>query len=60
MHSTRGPGRVYLATEQGDVVVVRARDTLEVLATNTLTNQSFIASPIAVDDTLYVGEGESG
>ena len=47
-------GRVYLATEEGDVVVVRAGDTLDVLATNTLTNQSFIASPIAVGDTLYL------
>jgi outer membrane protein assembly factor BamB len=47
-------GRVYLATEEGDVVVVRAGDTLEVLATNTMTNQSFIASPIAIGDTLYL------
>ena len=46
--------RVYLATEQGDVVVVRAGNALEVLATNRLTNQSFIASPIAVDGTLYL------
>ena len=46
--------RVYLATEEGDVVVVRAGDTLKALATNTLTNQSFIASPIAVDGTLYL------
>ena len=46
--------RVYLATEEGDVVVVKAGDTYEVLATNTLTDQSFIASPIAVDDALYL------
>lgn len=46
--------RVYLATEEGDVVVVKAGDRFEVLATNTLTDQSFIASPIAVDGTLYL------
>jgi outer membrane protein assembly factor BamB len=46
--------RVYLATEEGDVVVVKAGDTYEVLATNTLTDQSFIASPIAIDNTLYL------
>lgn len=46
--------RVYLATEEGDVVVVKAGDTYEVLATNTLTDQSFIASPIAVDNALYL------
>lgn len=46
--------RVYLATEEGDVVVVRTGDTLDVLATNTLADQSFIASPIAVDGMLYL------
>ena len=47
-------GRVYLATEEGDVVVVKAGDTYEVLATNTLADQSFIASPIALDDDLFL------
>ena len=46
--------RVYLATEEGDVVVVKAGNTFEVLATNTLTDQSFIASPIAVGNNLYL------
>lgn len=46
--------RVYLATEGGDVVVVRTGDALEVLATNTLEDQSFIASPIAIGDALYL------
>jgi hypothetical protein len=45
---------VYLATEDGDVVVVKTGPTLEVLATNTLANQSFIASPIAVEQDLYL------
>lgn len=47
-------GRVYLATEDGDVIVVKAGPTFEVLATNTLSDQSFIASPIAVGDDLYL------
>jgi outer membrane protein assembly factor BamB len=46
--------RVYLATEEGDVVVVKAGSELQVLATNTMTDQSFIASPIAVGDDLYL------
>jgi outer membrane protein assembly factor BamB len=46
--------RVYLATEEGDVVVVKAGNTFEVLATNTLTDQSFIASPIAIGNDLYL------
>lgn len=47
-------GRLYLATEEGDVVVVRAAETFEVLATNTLQDQSFIASPVIVDGALYL------
>lgn len=47
-------GKLYLATEEGDVVVVRMGDRFEVLATNTLENQSFIASPIIVDGTIYL------
>ena len=46
--------RVYLATEEGDVVVVKTGSQLEVLATNTLTDHSFVASPIAVGDELYL------
>lgn len=46
--------RVYLATEEGDVVVVKTGNQFEVLATNTLTDQSFIASPIAVGNDLYL------
>lgn len=46
--------RVYLATEEGDVVVVKAGNTFEVLATNTLVDQSFIASPIVVENDIYL------
>ena len=47
-------GKLYLATEEGDVVVVRMGDRFEVLATNTLEDQSFIASPVIVDGAIYL------
>ncbi len=47
-------GKMYLATEEGDVVVVRLGDTFEVLATNTLADQSFIASPVILDGAIYL------
>ena len=47
-------GKFYLATEEGDVVVVRMGDRLDVLATNTFDDQSFIASPVIVDGTIYL------
>jgi outer membrane protein assembly factor BamB len=47
-------GRVYLATEEGDVVVVKAGNAFEVMATNTLTDQSFVASPIALGNDLFL------
>lgn len=47
-------GRLYLATEEEDVVVVKMGPTYEVLATNTLTDQSFIATPIVTGGDLYL------
>jgi outer membrane protein assembly factor BamB len=47
-------GKLYLATEEGDVVVIRLGETFEVLATNTLADQSFIASPVIVDGAIYL------
>lgn len=47
-------GRMYLATEEGDVVVVRLGDTFEVLATNVMRDQSFIASPVILDGAMYL------
>jgi outer membrane protein assembly factor BamB len=46
--------RLYLASEDEDVVVVGMGDTFEVLATNTLAGQSFIASPVVVEGDLYL------
>jgi outer membrane protein assembly factor BamB len=47
-------GKLYLATEDEDVVVLRMGRAFEVLATNTLAGQSFIASPVIVDGDLYL------
>jgi outer membrane protein assembly factor BamB len=47
-------GKLYLATEEGDVVVVKMGDAFEVLATNSLTDQSFIASPVILDGAIYL------
>jgi outer membrane protein assembly factor BamB len=47
-------GKLYLATEEGDVVVVKMGETYEVVAVNTLTDQVFIATPAIVGDSLYL------
>jgi outer membrane protein assembly factor BamB len=47
-------GKLYLATEEGDVVVLRLGGTFEVLATNRMTDQSFISSPIVAEGALYL------
>jgi outer membrane protein assembly factor BamB len=47
-------GKVYLASEEGDVVVLRLGDRFEVLATNSLTDQSFISSPIIAGNAIYL------
>ena len=47
-------GKLYLATEEGDVVVLRLGDRFEVLTTNTLDDQSFVASPVVVGGSIYL------
>ncbi|HEY3439096.1 MAG TPA: PQQ-binding-like beta-propeller repeat protein [Paludibaculum sp.] len=47
-------GKLYLATEEGDVVIVKLGEKYEVLATNTLADQFFVASPVIVDGALYL------
>ena len=47
-------GKVYLASEDEDVIVVKMGNAFEVLATNTLKDQSFIASPVVVDGDIYL------
>jgi len=47
-------GKLYLATEDGDVVVVKMGEKYEVLAVNTLTDQMFIATPAVAGGSLYL------
>jgi outer membrane protein assembly factor BamB len=47
-------GKLYLATEDGDTVVVRLGEKFELLATNTLTDEMFIASPAIAGGNLYL------
>jgi outer membrane protein assembly factor BamB len=47
-------GKLYLASENGDVIVVRMGEKFEVIATNTLTDQVFIATPAIVDGEIYL------
>lgn len=46
-------GRLYLPSEDGDVFVVRAGDTFELLATNSL-GEPLMASPAISEGTLYL------
>ncbi|HYJ85911.1 MAG TPA: PQQ-binding-like beta-propeller repeat protein [Pyrinomonadaceae bacterium] len=47
-------GKLYLATEDGDVVVVKMGEKFEVIATNTLEDQIFIATPVVAAGELYL------
>jgi len=41
-------GKIYYATEEGDVIVAKTGAAFEIIATNTLTDQSFVTTP-AID-----------
>jgi outer membrane protein assembly factor BamB len=47
-------GKLYLATENEDVVVLELGKEFNVLATNTLAGQSFISSPVVADGEIYL------
>jgi outer membrane protein assembly factor BamB len=47
-------GKLYVSTENEDVVVLKMGETFEVLATNTLSGQMFIASPAVAEGSLYL------
>lgn len=47
-------GKLYIATEQGDVVVVGMGPEFEVLATNTIEEEFFMASPVIVDGEIFL------
>ena len=47
-------GKLYLAMEDGDVLVMKMGEKFEVLATNHLTDQMFIATPVIAAGELYL------
>jgi outer membrane protein assembly factor BamB len=47
-------GKLYLASEEGDVIVVKMGEKFEVLATNTLEGQFFVATPAILDGEIYL------
>lgn len=47
-------GKVYYSTEEGDVVVAKTGRTFEIIATNTLADQSFIASPAIAGGDIFL------
>ncbi len=47
-------GKLYVATEQGDVLVIRMGRTFEVIATNSIEEETFIASPVIVDGEILL------
>jgi len=47
-------GKLYMASENEDVVVVGMGEKFEVLATNTLKDQIFISTPAILDNEIYL------
>ena len=47
-------GKLYLATEDGDVVVVKMGEKYEVVATNKINDEMFISTPAVAEGSLYL------
>jgi outer membrane protein assembly factor BamB len=47
-------GKLYLASENEDVIVVRMGEKFEVPAINTLKDQMFIGTPAVADSQIYL------
>lgn len=47
-------GKIYYATEEGDVLVAKLGAPFEIIATNTLADQFFVASPVIVNGEIYL------
>ncbi|MEP7342024.1 MAG: PQQ-binding-like beta-propeller repeat protein [Acidobacteriota bacterium] len=47
-------GKLYLASESGVVSVIKMGEKFEVLATNMMTDQFFVASPVVVESELFL------
>ena len=50
-------GHLYVATESGDVHVIKLGAEYEVVATNTLADQFFVSSPLVVQGRLILRSG---
>lgn len=51
-------GKLYLSSESEDVIVLKMGEKFEVLATNTLTDQMFVATPAIMDGEIFLrGQG---
>jgi outer membrane protein assembly factor BamB len=47
-------GKLYMASEDGDVVVVKMGEQFEVLATNTLSDQFVVSTPAIADGEMFL------
>jgi len=47
-------GKLYLTSEDDDVVVVKMGEKFEVLATNSLKDQFFVATPAIADGEIFL------
>ena len=47
-------GKLYLASEEGDVIVVKMGEKFEVLATNSMGDDMFIATPAVAGNSMYL------
>ena len=47
-------GKLYVATEQGDVLVLKMGEGFEVLATNTIEGEFFVSSPVIVAGDIFL------
>ncbi|HEU4390299.1 MAG TPA: PQQ-binding-like beta-propeller repeat protein [Blastocatellia bacterium] len=47
-------GKLYLASEDGDVVVLKMGEKYEVIATNTMEDEFFVATPVIADDEMFL------
>jgi outer membrane protein assembly factor BamB len=47
-------GKLYLSSEEGEVIVVRLGPAFDILTTNVLTDESFIATPAVAGGDLFL------
>jgi outer membrane protein assembly factor BamB len=47
-------GKLYLASEDGDVIVLRMGEKYEVIATNTMEDEFFVATPVIAQGEIFL------